>query len=237
MLVCAALELYALADRSRGEPRDLDIRRYVLGEIFDGHRVEQRFSVRADRLSSVTVYPRAASPAPTGNVILELRDITDGANYPALERVSVPLASMARMRSFTMHFRPQPSFFRDYALQVSVEGSSDGQGIGLLAARGGRFRGYNYSTPTLLINGRRQFGSLVFRTTVDRAMSNFESIASQLAQAGIPAPRIVLLFVLIAKYLALFAVIRAFARPSGEATLAAQAPPSLPASRAVPIES
>ena len=230
VLVSGAIEAYALADRSRGEPRNLDMRRYVIGEIFDGHAVEQRFFVKANGLSSVTIYPRPASPAPTGRVFLELRDITDDADRGVLKkRESIPLPSLARMQSFTMRFLPQESLYRQYALQVNVAGSSDGQGIGLLATRGGSFRSIHYHTPTLWTNGNRQFGNLVFQTTVDTATSNFGSIASQLARGGIPAPRLVLLFVLIGKYLALFVIIRAFAHSSSGATLGAQAPPSLPA--------
>lgn len=232
VLVCAAIEVYALADRSRGEPRNLDIRRYVLGEIFDTHRVEQRFLVKADGLSAVTIYPRPASPSPTGTVVLLLRDITQGRDHEVIIK-RMPLESMARSKSFTLRFPRQPSVFREYALDITVEGASDGQGIGLLASRGEGYRG-----GTLFIDdGRPRWGDLIFETTVEDATSNFGSIASQLGQRGVPAPRLVLLFVLIAKYLALFAIIRAFARSSDGATLASQPPPSLRASPAAPIES
>ncbi len=221
VLACASIEVYALADRSRGEPRNLDIRRYVLGEIFDAHRVEQRFLVKANGLSSVTIHPRPASPSPTGTVVLELRDVTDGRERGVVQRISTPLVSLAQSESFTMRFPPQPSLYRDYALEVTVEGGSDGQGIGLLASRGEGYRG-----ATLHIDGgRARWGDLIFETTVDEATSNFGSIASQLARGGVPAPRVVLLLVLLAKYAALFLVIRAFARPPDAAALAAQTAP------------
>ena len=228
VVVCVAVEGYALADRSRGEPRNHDIRRYVLGEVTDRDRVEQRFLVKEDRFSSVTIHPRPASPAPTGTVVFQLRDVTDQREWGTVTRVSAPLPELARMESFTIHFRPQPSVYREYALDVIVQGGSDGQGIGLLAARDGNMHEDIYRGPALLINGRRRFGNLVFKTTVDSATSNFGSIASQLGQGGIPAPRVVLLLVLIAKYAALFVIIRAFARSVDEATLEARTPPSLP---------
>ncbi len=225
VLVCAAIEAHALADRSRGEPRNRDIRRYVLGEIYDAHWAEERFLVRANGLSSITIRPRPASPSPTGTVVLELRDVTDGRELGVVKRVSTPLAALAQSESLTIRFPPQPSLDRDYALKVSVEGASDGQGIGLLASRGEGYRG-----ATLHIDGgRARWGDLIFETTVDNATSNFGSIASQLAQGGVPAPRVVLLLVLLGKYAALFLIIRAFARPLDAATLAAQTPPSLPA--------
>ena len=224
VVVCVAIEGYALADRSRGEPRNHDIRRYVLGEITDKDRVEQRILVKEDRFSSVTIHPRPAAPAPTGIVVFELRDVTDQREWGVVTRVSAPLPELARMESFTIRFRPLPSVYREYALDVIVQGGSDGQGIGMLATRGEGYRDGN-----LFVNGRRRFGDLAFETTVDAASSNFGSIASQLAQSGIPAPRVVLFLVLIAKYVALFVIIRAVARSADEATLEAQTPPSLPA--------
>jgi hypothetical protein len=222
VLVCAAIEVYTLADRSRGEPRNLDVRRYVLGEIFDAHRVEQRFLVRANGLSSVTIHPRPASSSPTGTVVLQLRDVTDGRERGVVQRVSTPLVSLAQSASFSMRFAPQSSLYREYALEVTVEGGSDGQGIGLLASRGEGYRG-----ATLHIDGgRARWGDLIFETTVDGATSNFGSIASQLAQGGIPAPRVVLLLVLLAKYAALFLVIRVFAQPAAPVTLPPRTAPS-----------
>ena len=223
VLLCAAIEGFTLTDRSRGEPRNRDIRRYVLGEIYDAHQVEQRFLVRANGLSSITIRPRPASPSPTGAVVIELRDVTDGRELGVVKQVSTPLAALAQSKSFTMRFPPQLSLDRDYALKVSVEGASDGQGIGLLASRGEGYRG-----ATLHIDGgRARWGDLIFETTVDNATSNFGSIASQLAQGGVPAPRVVLLLVLLGKYAALFLIIRAFARPVDAAARVGQTPPSL----------
>jgi hypothetical protein len=208
VLVCAAIEIWALADRSRGEPRNEDVRRYVLGEIFDAHRVEQRFLVKADGLSMVRIHPRPASPSPTGTVVLELRDISRG-HDDVVQRAATPLASLARSESFVMRFPPQRSRYREYSLAVSVEGASDGQGIGLLAARGEGYRG-----ATLFVDGRPRFGDLLFETSVDNATTNFGSIASQLAQGGIPVSRVVLVLLLIAEFGALYFVIRAFGRPA-----------------------
>ena len=224
-VACAAIEGYALADRSRGEPRNRDIRRYVLGEIYDAHRVEQRFLVKANGLSSVTVHPRPVSPSPAGTVVLRLRDITDGGEGSSegtvVKQVSEPLVSLAQSESFTMRFPPQPSLSRNYALEVTVEGGSAGQGIGLLATRGEGYRG-----GTLRINGGRpRFGDLVFETTVDEAMSNFGSIAFRLAQGGVPAPRVVLLLLFLVQNAALFLVIRAYVQPAAPATLSPRTAP------------
>ena len=106
--------------------------------------------------------------------------------------------------------------------------ASDGQGIGLLASRGGNMHEDNYHRSTLLIEGRRQFSNLIFDTTVDGATSNFGAIASQLGQGGIPGPRLVLALILLAKYAALALVIRAFASAAATAP-ADRMPPPRPA--------
>ncbi len=211
LLGCAGLEVRVLLDRSRGEPRNHGVRRFVLGEIYEGNRVEQRFVVKSNGLSSVRFYPRPASGSPTGHVLLDLRDVTGGRDWGTVRQESAPTAELAESRSYTMRFPPQPSQYREYALVVVVAGGSDGQGIGLLASRGGNIRESNYRRPTLLIDGRRQFGNLIFDTTVNEATSNFGAIASQMRQGGIPVPHFLLALILLVKYLALLLVIRAFA--------------------------
>ena len=78
--------------------------------------------------------------------MIELRDVTDGRELGVVKQVSTPLAALAQSKSFTMRFPPQLSLDRDYALKVSVEGASDGHGIGLLASRGEGYRGGRRST-------------------------------------------------------------------------------------------
>ncbi len=225
VFVCAAIETHTLVDRSRGEPRNLGIRRYVLGEIYEGYRVEERFWVKADGLSSVTIYPRPAAPAPTGNVMISLYDVTDDRARLAVRQVSVPTAELSGADSLTLRFPPQRSVYREYVLEVSVVDGSDGQGIGLLATRGAM----STDTYRRFVNGRLQFGNLAFKTTVDGATSNFGSIASQLAERGVPGARFVLALVLMLKSAALWFIIRAVARSADDSTLEAQTPPSLPA--------
>ena len=203
ILLYAVVQIVALVDRSAGEPRNGDIRRYMLGEIYDEHHVEQRFVVRAPGLSSVTIHPRPASPSPTGSVTLTLRDVTGGDAGPIVHRESAPLPELARADAFTLRFPPQPLPNRTYALQIVVTGGSDGQGIGMLASRGDGDR-----RASLFVNGRRRYGSLVFDTTVDGASSNFGAIAEQMGRSGMPAPRAVLTLVLLLMNGALFALIQ-----------------------------
>lgn len=169
--------------------------------------------VKAPGFSSVTVYPRPASRAPTGNVLISLYDVTDDREPQAIRQVSAPTAELAGSESLTLQFPPQPSTYREYALEVSVVNGSDGQGIGLLATRGGMSNDI-YRAPAMFINGRLQFGNLAFRTTVDGATSNFGSIASQLAACGVPGARFVLALVLLLKSAALWFIIRAIAAQS-----------------------
>ena len=204
VLVCAAIEVYTLADRSRGEPRNEDIRRYVLGELFDGHRVEQRFVVKANGLSSVTIHPRSTLDNPPGSLVLELRDVTDDRDNGVVQQTSVPLASLAHSGAMTLQFPSQPSLYREYALVVTVKDGPRKRGIGLLASRG---EGYGAARLTV-DGGRARFGDLIFETTVDTARSNFGSIRSTLAAGGVPVAGFVLVVVLLAKNGVLFFIIR-----------------------------
>lgn len=215
---CVVLQALALADRSQGEPRNRDLRRFVLGEIYDEHEVEQQFVVRGRGFSSITIHPRPASPSPTGTVTLTVRDVTKAREGPIVHRRSLPLADLARADAFTLTFPPQASQNHRYALQVEVMDGSDGQGFGLLAARGTARRA------TLLVQGRPQWGNLVFETTVDDATSNFGALAAQLGRAPVPAPRAVLLLVLVAANAALFVVLQAFSRWRPDPAAAGAAP-------------
>jgi hypothetical protein len=208
--ICAGLEVYALVDRSAAELRNRDIRRYVLGEISRDVFVAQQFRVRADGLSSITIYSRRTSDTPAGTAIAVLRDMKSG----IVDRVEMPLSTLAEAQRLTLRFRPQPSRERDYRLEFMVVDAPRGHGIGLLATRGEGHR-----RAVLSINrGRPRWGDLVFETTVDGASSNFRSIASQLARAGVPAAGAVLALLLLAKSAALLLLIYAFAIQRTSAT-------------------
>lgn len=210
-VVCAAVELPALADRSRGEPASGGIRRYVLGEIADDLVVAQEFLVKADGLSSVTIHPRPMSAAPNGVATIALWDVTDAADHDGrvvVGSTTVPLARLVQSDALTLNFTPQRSWHRRYQLTVTVAGASRDLGFGLLAARGEGHR-----DAMLTVNGTRKWGDLVFETTVAGAVSNFALLRGRLASAGIPAPGVALAVLLAAQYLALAAAVCALLRP------------------------
>lgn len=203
VLTCAVIEISALADRSNGQPRNRDVRRYVLGEISGEVLVEQQFRVRADGLSAVAIYPRRTNDSPRGSAIVVLHDLKSGIVHQEV----APISELAAAEVLMLRFAPQPSRGRDYRLEFRVADAPRGRGIGLLATRGGGHR-----RAVLTINGGRpRWGDLVFDTTVDGAISNFGAIASQLARAGVPAPYAVLALLLLTKSTALFVLIHAFA--------------------------
>lgn len=205
VLVCAAIEVYALVDRSNGEPRNKDIRRYVLGEIAGDTRVDQQFHVRADGLSSVTIYPRRMHDNPIGSATVLLSDVTPGDEIGVLDLKEVLLSALSDAEALTLRFPPQPSRGREYRIEFTVAGVPRGQGIGLLAARGEGYRRAFHS----INGGRPRWGDLVFETTVEGATSNFGSIAAQLDRGGVPASRVVLALLLLVKNGILFMLIYA----------------------------
>ena len=202
VLTCVGIEAYVLADRSNGEPRNKDIRRYVLGEIVSDTLVAQQFHVRADGLSSVTIYPRRISDDPAGAATVVLRDVGSGVVY----REETPLSVLAEAGALTLRFPPQPLRERDYRIEFTVTDAPRGRGIGLLATRGEGYRRAALS----LNDDRPRWGDLVFETGVEGATSNFGSIAAQLGRSGIPAPRAVLALLLTLKSGILFLLIRTF---------------------------
>ena len=205
----AALQVSVLADRSRGEPANDGIRRYVLGEISDGLRVEQQFLVKANGLSSVTIHPRPMASDPTGSVTVAVRDLAsadaeDSRESEIVRSVSVPLSVFLQSETFTIDFTPQPSFYHHYRLEVTVADIPRDHGFGLLAARGNGYR-----DGVLTINGTRKWGSLAFHTTVEGATSNFDVIRLRLRDGGVPGPGAVLASLVLVQHAALFLVLGA----------------------------
>jgi hypothetical protein len=180
VVVCAVLELRALADRN-GEPSNGGVRRFVMGEIAGATTVVQSFSPRADGLSTVTVYPRSFRQEAMGEATIELRDVTS-ATPVVVGRRSVPAGSIAESEALSLSFSPQQSRDRQYELALGMTGTPGGRGIGLLATRG------EGNTPgALRVNGRRRYADLVFETSVRGAQSNYAVLASRLSGAGVPA--------------------------------------------------
>jgi hypothetical protein len=206
-LACAVIEADALSDRRRGEPANDGLRRYVLGEIVEGLRVEQQFLVKADGFSSVTIHPRPFGGEPAGAATLELRDVTDDpeGSDPAglVAQATVPLAELIAEDGFTLRFAPRSSWYRAYRLVVTVSGAERGQGVGLLATRGEGHR-----DARLRVGSAVKWGDLVFETTVGGARSNFELMSAHLRAAGLPAPSGVLTALLALQYAALFFTLR-----------------------------
>lgn len=205
---CLALEGYALA-RSDGRPSNDGLRRYVLGEIAGDLNAGQTLALRADGLSSVTIYPRPTNDAPSGSATIELRDVTTEPPV-VIQQQTTPVAELVDAGEVTLSFPPQRSFARRYELELRVADAPKGQGLGLLATRGAGYR-----DGRLRVIGRNRFGDLVFETTVEGARSNFAVLASRLATAGVPAAALVLLAAILGKNAALLLVLRALF-PAGE---------------------
>ena len=201
VLACVGIEVYVLADRSNGEPRNKDIRRYVLSEIVSDTLVAQQFHVRADGLSSVTIYPGVS--VTTRPALRRSCCATCGPGLYIAKRRPSPF--LPRPGSYTAV--PATTVARA-RLSHRVHGyrCAAGRGIGLLATRGEGYRRAVLSFD----GGRPRWGDLVFETGVEGATSNFGSIAAQLGRSGIPAPRAVLALLLMLKSGILFLLIRSF---------------------------
>ena len=120
--------------------------------------------------------------------MVELHNLSDSLT---VQRARVPLPQLIQSETFTMKFAPQHSEGRHYAIDISVEGASDGQGIGFLASRG-----ESSSLNPLFFDQRLRWSELIFDTTVDEARSNFARLADTLGGLGIPVPVLTLIALL-----------------------------------------
>jgi len=133
----------------------------LAGEVAGERTVSQTFRVTEAGLAGITVHARSWSGAATGLVTFELVDETSGASYA---RTSRPVDAVLASGGFTVPLPRLGAFARRrYRLVVAMPVAPPGAGIGLVANRESR-----YADGALFVNGREQWGDLVFRTVAAR---------------------------------------------------------------------
>ena len=160
--VAAGLQLpLALAAAVLGSPRaagdDVGLRRFRTPEITPSYRLAQRFTMNADGLSAIEIYP-SRDGDPDGTIRLELRSV-DGPR-PVARTAEVRAADVAAAPSYTFQFMPiAESRDRSWVLEIASSPSAPSRGVSLWATRGARLGG-----AALFINGRERWADLAFRT-------------------------------------------------------------------------
>jgi hypothetical protein len=163
-------EVYGLFVRETGVPRvDRGPDARLVGEIAGSAAVAQTFVVGVDGFDGVTVEARPFGDAAAGTVVFDVAQIDprleSSAQVTPLYRILRPARDVVRAPRYRIAFPPiAGSHGRLYRLEVRVPDAAPGQGLGLWATRDQVYRG-----GVLTVNGREEWGDLVFRASAARA--------------------------------------------------------------------
>jgi hypothetical protein len=171
-------EVAALFYRETGVPvAERGDRPRLIGEIAGDTVVAQTFVVGAGGLHAVTIEARPFGPDTAGAVEFALTDIgradarrasvarpRDDASRPVARLVASAREVVAEER-FRFEFPPvEDSKDRQYLLEIKALDAPAGRGIGVWATREQAYEG-----GILLVDGREQWGDLVFAAHAERA--------------------------------------------------------------------
>ena len=163
---CTLPVAYALVLRapSVALPNDpLGLRRFQTPEIASNVRLAQTFTMPADGLHAVEVSAASPRGSVTGNVRLELYDVTVEASHPLLRVDEVDAAVLVKTPFYTFEFTPVPdSKDRVYRVDFVSSETRPVEGLALWATKGERYDG-----GALFINDTRRWADLTFRTHAD----------------------------------------------------------------------
>ena len=173
MLLFAALlagllgfQVYAVFLQPYGVPSAHGRDTRWVGEVAGAVAVRQSFKMEADGFEAVTLHLRPTGGALAGQLVVELSEIVPESEQEVpVYRVSKPAADLAGTSAWTWRFNPlDDSRGRVFAVQVSLPATGFGHGLDLLATRDEEYR-----DGRLWVDGREQWGDLVFETQASRA--------------------------------------------------------------------
>jgi hypothetical protein len=174
-----AIEIHLLFYRQSGVPAVArGDRPRLLGEVAGPAAIVQTFRMETDGLSGITVEARPSKDRVSGLVVFSLREIPApvtpiptphappaAAVSPTLFRVLKPATQVVAAESVRVDFEPiEDSKGRMYQLRIEAPDVPAGQGIALWATRDQAMRG-----GVLTVNGREEWGDLVFTAHATRA--------------------------------------------------------------------
>lgn len=179
--LCGALfayQIYALFYKETGVPSaPRAAHAQLVGEVAGGFAVSQTFGVMAGGLSGITISARPFAATVEGDVVFTLTEIGEArptgavAEVPEgfapreVARVVKPAREVVANETFTFSFEPlEDSHGKQYRLDIQAPGVRAGQGIALWVSRGQTYLG-----GVLAVNGKEQWGDLVFAAHADRA--------------------------------------------------------------------
>lgn len=176
--VLFAYEVYALFYKESGVPSaPRSTQAQLIGEVAGPFVVSQTFGVMAGGLSAVTISAEPFDATVDGDVVFTLTeigqarpagavaDVPEGFTPRQVAHVVKPAREVVASSTYTLSFQPvEESHGKQYRLEIQAPTTAAGQGIALWASRGQAYLG-----GVLAVNGKEQWGDLVFSAHADRA--------------------------------------------------------------------
>ncbi len=173
LLVCLVLlgyEAYAAFFKRSGVPANRRASaRYQVGEIAGETRVSQTLTLWAAGFERVVLFPAPFSDVARGEVVFELKELVQLNAMQSTERpifrLVRPAEEVLQASAFALDLPPiEGSRGRRYRIEVRMPTARAGEGITLLATKE-----EGYPPGALFVNGREQWGDLVFETSATGA--------------------------------------------------------------------
>ena len=169
--LCAALlsfQVYVIFLQPHGTPDTLGYETRPTGEVAGAVTLRQSLELDANGFDAITIYPRLPSEATQGQVVFELFELSgDPEMAQPIFRTVREATEVAAAGTYTWRFNPiDSSRDKRYLLEVSLPQTPFGRGLSLLATRDEHYR-----DGRLLLDGKQQWGDLVFSTGARRATS------------------------------------------------------------------
>jgi hypothetical protein len=173
-----ALQIYVLFYQQSGVPSaPRAAQTQPVGEIAGDVVVSQTFGVMAGGLSGLTMAAQPAGQAVEGDVVFTLTEVGDArpagavASVPEgfvprqVAHVVKPAREIVARDTFTIAFTPlEDSHGKQYRLEIQAPDVPAGKGIAVWTSRGQSYLGGVFA-----VNGKEQWGDLVFWAHAERA--------------------------------------------------------------------
>jgi hypothetical protein len=145
------------------------LRRFQI-DINSATSVSQTFVMTADGLEAIEVATAGTPPTATGNVRLELYDVSDGASF--IHGTDVRAADLVAAPVFRFEFQPiDDSAGQTYRFDLHPSELSPVAGVAVWATKGERYRG-----GSMLINDRERWADLAFAAVAPAGRSSWDRL-------------------------------------------------------------
>ena len=170
-IITGVVFVAALTIPSVSLPADeLGLRRFSV-DVTPSTTISQTFLMPANGLEAVEITAETTGPVVTGDVRLDLYDVTDGVNF--VHGAEVRAADLVKAPVYRFTFPPiDDSEGQRYRIEVRAS-EPPPTGVSVRATKGAR-----YSGGTMLINDRERWADLAFATFAPAGRSSWNRLTS-----------------------------------------------------------